>query len=151
MQIQENIEYNVKDLLQTVLDTMKRLYYAENVACPKTRELKRAAERYGVRTVYGNYNFISAVKNRSAWLTVHIGSPKVLQRQLNQKQKEILKDAPKTVELVHEYVKRTPFVCVQRTMGDNRYFNPHCTLYVSVHRKEMIRLAYMFGQSLLPL
>lgn len=150
MQIQENIEYDVKGLLQTVLDVMKRLRYAENVACPKSRELKRAAERYGVRTVYGNYNFMSAVKNRSAWLTVHIGSPKVLQHQLNQKQKEILKDAPKTVELVHEYVKRTPFVCVQRTMGDNRYFNPHCTLYVSVHRKEMIRLVYMVGQTLFP-
>ena len=129
---------------------MKRLRYAENVACPKTIELKRAAEQYGVRTVYGNYNFISAVKNRSACLTVHIGSQKVLQRQLNQKQKKILKDAPKTVELVHEYVKSAPFVCVQRTMGNNRYFNPHCTLYVSVQQKEMIRLAHMVGQALFP-
>lgn len=130
MQIQESIECNVEGLLQTVLDTMNRLRYAENVACPKTTEIKRAAERYGVRTVYGNYNFISAVRNRSACLAVHIGSPKVFQRQLNQKQKEILKDAPKTVELVHEYVKRTPLVCVQRTMGDNRCFNPHCTLCI---------------------
>jgi phosphoenolpyruvate carboxykinase (ATP) len=129
---------------------MKRLRYAENVAYPNTGELKRAAERYGVRTVYGNYSFASAVKNRSALLTVHIGSPKVLQRQLNQKQNEILKDAPKTVELVHEYVKRTPLVCIQRTMGDNRCFNPHCTFYVSVYQKEMIRLAYMVGQSLFP-
>ena len=148
MQIQENIEYYVKALLQTVLDTMKTLRHNDNVAYPNPIELRRTAERYGVRTVYGNYNFVSTVKNRSAWLTVYIGSPKVLQRQVDQKQKEILRNAPKTVELVNEYVKRAPLVCVERTMGNNSYFNPHCTLYVSVHRKEMIRLAYMVGQTL---
>ena len=148
MQIQENIEYDVKALLQTVLDTMKTLRHNDNVAYPNPIELRRTAERYGVRTVYGNYNFVSTVKNRSAWLTVYIGSPKVLQRQVDQKQKEILRNAPKTVELVNEYVKRAPLVCVERTMGNNSYFNPHCTLYVPVHRKEMIRLAYMVGQTL---
>ncbi|MFP3985030.1 MAG: hypothetical protein ACLFU9_03555, partial [Candidatus Bathyarchaeia archaeon] len=80
------------------------------------------AERYGVRTVYGNYNFVSTVKNRSAWLTVYLGSSKVLQRQSTQKQQEILRDAPKTVELVHGYVKKAPLTCVERTMGDNPYF-----------------------------
>ena len=148
MQIQENIEYDVKALLQTVLDTMKTLRHNDNVAYPNPIELRRTAERYGVRTVYGNYNFVSTVKNRSAWLTVYIGSPKMLQRQVDQKQKEILRNAPKTVELVNEYVKRAPLVCVERTMGNNSYFNPQCTLYVSVHRKEMIRLAYMVGQTL---
>lgn len=148
MQIQENIEYDVKALLQTVLDTIKTLRHNDNVAYPNPIELRRTAERYGVRTVYGNYNFVSTVKNRSAWLTVYIGSPKVLQCQVDQKQKEILRNAPKTVELVNEYVKRAPLVCVERTMGNNSYFNPHCTLYVSVHRKEMIRLAYMVGQTL---
>jgi len=148
VQIQENIEYDVKALLQTVLDTMKTLRHNDNVAYPNPIELRRTAERYCVRTVYDNYNFVSTVKNRSAWLTVYIGSPKVLQRQVDQKQKEILRNAPKTVELVNEYVKRAPLVCVERTMGNNSYFNPHCTLYVSVHRKEMIRLAYMVGQTL---
>ena len=127
---------------------MKTLRHNDNVAYPNPIELRRTAERYGVRTVYDNYNFVSTVKNRSAWLTVYIGSPKVLQRQVDQKQKEILRNAPKTVELVNEYVKRAPLVCVERTMGNNSYFNPHCTLYVSVHRKEMIRLAYMVGQTL---
>jgi phosphoenolpyruvate carboxykinase (ATP) len=139
--MQEIIYYNVETLLESVLDTMKSLRYGDNVTHPKPQELRRTAERYGVRTVYGNYNFVSTVKNRSAWLTVYVGSPKVLQHQLNQRQKEILSNTSKTVELIHNYVKRTPLVCVERTMGDNPYFNPHCTLYVSVHRKEMIRLA----------
>ncbi len=150
MQIQEDIGCDAKALVQTVLDAMKTLRLAENVAYPNPKELRQTAERYGVRTVYGNYNFVSTVKNRSAWLTVYLGSKKVLQRQLNQRQKEILTDAPRTVDSVHKYVERTPLVCVERTMGNNPYFNPHCTLYVSVHRKEMIRLAYMVGQTLFP-
>jgi len=148
MQSQQIIEYDVKKLLQEVLNTMKRLRHADNVAHPTPTELRRTAEQYGVRTVYGNYNFVSTVKNRSTWLTVYVGSQRVLQPQLNQKQKEILRDVPKTVKLLHEYVKRASLVCVERTMGDNPYFNPHCTLYVSIHRREMIRLAYMVGQTL---
>ena len=151
MQTQEIKEYDVKPILQTVLDTMKSLRHADNVEHTKSGELRRTAEKYGVRTVYGNYNFVSTVKNRSAGLTVYVGSPKVHQHQLNNRQKEILRDVPKTLELVHAYVKKNPLVCVERTMGDNPYFNPHCTLYVSVHRKEMIRLAYMVGQTLFPL
>ena len=151
MQTQEIIEYDVKSLLKKVLDTMKNLRHADNVEHPGAKDLRRTAERFGVRTVYGNYNFVSTVKNRSAGLTVYVGNPKVLQRQLNNRQKEILRDVPITVELVHEYLKKAPLVCVQRTMCDNSYFNPHCTLYVSVHRREMIRLAYMVGQTLFPL
>jgi len=149
--MQEITNYDVETLLESVLNTMKSLRYGDNVAHPKPQELRRIAEKYGVRTVYGNYNFVSTVKNRSAWLTVHVGSPKVLQHQLNQRQKEILSNASKTVECIHNYIKKTPLVCVERTMGGNPCFNPQCTLYVSVHRKEMIRLAYMVGQTLFPL
>jgi len=149
-QVQENVEYDVKKLLQTVLATMKNLHEAENVTYPTSGELRRITEHFGAKTVYGNYNFVSTVKNRSAWLTVYAGSTKVQQTQLNQRQKEILRDAKSTVELVHQYLKKAPLVCVERTMGENPHFNPHCTLYVSVHRKEMIRLAYMVGQTLFP-
>jgi phosphoenolpyruvate carboxykinase (ATP) len=150
MQSQQIVEYDVEKLLREVLDTVKRLRYADNVDHPTPAKLRKTAEQYGVRTVYGNYNFVSSVKNRSAWLTVYVGSQKVLQRQLNQRQREILRDAPKTVELVHEYLRKAPLVCVEMTMGDNPYFNPHCTLYVSVHRKEMVRLAYMVERTLFP-
>nr|MDO8097784.1 phosphoenolpyruvate carboxykinase [Candidatus Njordarchaeota archaeon] len=150
-QTSECPQYDMKALLETVLDTMKSLRHSGNVTSPTPEELRQTAERYGVRTVYGSYNFVSTVKNRSAWLTVYIGSPKVLQRQPNQRQKDALRDASKTVESVHKYLKRAPLVCVERTMGDNPYFNPHCTLYVSVHRREMVRLAYMVGQTLFPL
>ncbi|KUO40307.1 MAG: hypothetical protein AVW06_02555 [Hadesarchaea archaeon DG-33-1] len=137
-------------MLKEVLKTVKKLYNQPNVAHPSPKEIRREAEKYGTRTKFGNYAFVSSVKNRSAGLTVYIGSPKVAQSRLNQRQKEIIRNAPRTVELVHQYFKRAPLVCVKRTMGDNPYFNPHCTLYVSVHRKEMARLAYMVGQTLFP-
>jgi phosphoenolpyruvate carboxykinase (ATP) len=148
MQVQNIVENDVEYLLQTVLETMKDLRHRDNVFHPTPMELRKMAERYGIRTVYGNYNFVSTVKNRSAWLTVHVGSQKVLQKRLNQRQEEILRNASKTVELIHKYSKNAPLVCVERTMGENTNFNPHCTYYVSVHRPEMVRLAYMVGQTL---
>jgi phosphoenolpyruvate carboxykinase (ATP) len=138
-------------LLEKVLDFVKSLRVADNVAHPGEEELKRKAERFGVRTVFGNYNFVSTVKNRSAWLTVYVGGPEVIQHQMNAKQQEILSKVSETIEAVHDYVRRAPVVCVERTMSENPIFNPHCTLFVSVHRKEMIRLAYMVGQTLFPL
>jgi phosphoenolpyruvate carboxykinase (ATP) len=35
-------------------------------------------------------------------------------------------------------------------MGDNSDFSPRCTMYQSVHREEMVRLAYMVSQTLMP-
>jgi phosphoenolpyruvate carboxykinase (ATP) len=140
-----------QQLSEKVLGFVKDLKDADNVENRAAEDIRRRAEKFGVRTVYGNYNFVSTVKNRSAWLTVYIGSSKVLQKQPSEKQKEILKRAPETIENVHEYLKKCPIACVDMTMGDNPYFNPRCTLFVSVHRKEMIRLAYMVGQTLFPL
>jgi phosphoenolpyruvate carboxykinase (ATP) len=151
VQTQETIGQDVEALFRTVMDTVESLHHSDNVAYPSSKELRQLSEGYGVRTVYGNYNFVSTVKNRSACLTTYVGTSKVLQRRINPKQEEILRDVPETLDLICKYVKRAPFVCVESTMGENPYFNPHCTLYVSVHRKEMIRLAYMIGQTLFTL
>lgn len=137
--------------LNEVLDAVNGLYDRPNVTHSTLEEIRREAERYGTRTKFGNYDFVSSVKNRSAGQTVYIGSPKVAQTRLSQRQRELIRDAQKTIERVHQYFKNAPFVCVERTMGDNSYFNPRCSLYVSIHRKEMIRLAYMVEQTLFPL
>jgi phosphoenolpyruvate carboxykinase (ATP) len=142
---------HVDGLLSKVSDFVRELRHADNVAHPDAENLRKEAEKYGVRTVFGNYNFTSSVKNRSAWLTVYIGSSKVLQPHPIQKQIEILRKAADTVDSVHAYIKSAPLVCTERTMGENQTFNPRCILFVSVHRKEMVRLAYMVGQTLFPL
>ena len=119
-----------------------------NVEHPKPQELRRLAEQYGTRTKFGNYNFVSTVKNRSAGLTIYMGGPKVLQTKTSARQKELLKNLPRTFAELSNYVKKAPFYCVERTMGLNDEFSPRCSLYVSVHREEMVRLAHMVGQTL---
>ncbi len=137
-------------ILGGVESEVKSLHNRKNVSHPAPEEVRKEAEKFGTRTCFGNYNFVSTVKNRSAGVTVYIGSEKVAQPSLNHRQKEIIKNLPATLDAVHEYMKRAPFVCVERTMGDNSVFSPHCILYVSVARKEMIRLAYMVSQTLFP-
>jgi phosphoenolpyruvate carboxykinase (ATP) len=147
---QQVMEHYIQVPLEEISAFIETLRVAENVAYPTSEELRREAAKFGVKTVYGNYNFVSTIKNRSAWLTVYVGSPKVIKRTLSPRQEEILKNARRTIELVNSYVRRTSMICVERTMCENPYFNPHCTLFVSVHRKEMVRLAYMVGQTLFP-
>jgi len=136
--------------LQSVGKTMAKLFESKNVAHPDAEALRAMAVEYGTKTKFGNYNFVSSVKHRSADLTVAVGSQRVMVAKLNDRQKQILKNLPKTLQNVHDYVQKAPFVCVQRTMGQNDIFMPTCRLFVSTHRKEMLRLAYMVGETLLP-
>jgi len=53
----------LKEPVDGILDFVKNLRAADNVAHPSAEELNRMAERFGVRTVYGNYNFSSAVSS----------------------------------------------------------------------------------------
>jgi len=139
-----------QDLLAQVRRAIDALPGQPNVSSPSPEELRMEAERFGLKTRFGNYNFVSTIKNRSAALTVYLGSPGVATAKLTQKRKEIIEDAPKTIALVHEYLKKAPLVRVSATMGDNDSFSPHCTLYVSTYRREMVRLAHMVGQTLFP-
>ncbi len=133
-----------------VKDTMEQLEGSRNVMRPEIDELRSMAYEHGTKTKFDNYSFVSTVKNRSAPLTVSIGSKEVMSTKLNDKQKRILRNLPKTLKDVHDYVKKAPFVCVERDMGDNDSFTPTCRLYISTQRREMIRLAYMVSQGLPP-
>lgn len=129
---------------------VRQLAPQPNVSHPTAEEVRSAAEAFGLRTRFDNYNFVSTIKNRSAGVTTYIGGPGVAHATLTQKRREILDGLPETVRLVHDYLKKAPFVCVEATMGDNDHFAPRCTLYVSVYRHEMIRLAHMVRQTLFP-
>jgi phosphoenolpyruvate carboxykinase (ATP) len=140
-------EYSLNHVQKSVED----LYKQESVSFPKAGGLRRAAERHGTRTKWGNYNFTSTVKNRSAGLTVYVGSDKVRQARLNKRQQEILSEVPKTIRAVGDYLKKAPFVCIDKQMGSNDCFTPHCRLYVSTTRPDSIHLGYMADKSLLDL
>jgi phosphoenolpyruvate carboxykinase (ATP) len=136
--------------LDEVKKAVNSLRKRSNVTFLDEKLVRSMAEEHGTKTNFGNYNFTSTVKNRSANLTVYVGSPAVQQKNLNPRQREILRNLPQTIAELHKYLERAPLVAVERTMGDNPIFTPHCTLYVSVQRKEMVRLAYMVSQTLFP-
>lgn len=134
--------------LEQVLVAVKKLPKQPNVERPNEALIRKQAEVFAQKTEFKNYNFVSTVKNRSANVTVYVGSEAVAQKGLNARQKEIIKNLPKTIENVLVYLKRAPFVYTANSMGDNPYFVPQCHLFVSTYRKEMIRLAYMVTRTL---
>lgn len=136
--------------LQQVAQAVDELGVSPNVVIPTAEEIKIQAENHGFRTKFGNYNFTSTVKNRSAGFTVYVGGPSVTQERMTQKRREIIRNLPDTLRLAHEYFRKAPLIRVEATMGCNASFTPQCSLYVSTYRKENIRLSHMIGRTLFP-
>jgi phosphoenolpyruvate carboxykinase (ATP) len=147
----KRIKVEVPDLnLSAILKMVQGMKVQFNTEHYPPHVVRRMAENFGSRTKFGNYNFASTVKNRNAGLTIVAGSDEVLQRNISSRQQELIKNLPRTFKALEAYINRSPFICVQGTMGDNDEFAPRCTMYQSVHREEMVRLAYMVSQTLLP-
>src|SRR3970282_594157 len=123
---------------------------APNVINSTDWTLRRSAERFAAFTKFGNVAVHSTVKNRSAKETVYVGSAAVRLKTLNPQQTEIMNNLPNTLASVEEYIKRAPFVRINRMMGNNDEFSPNCNFFVSIQRPEMIRLAYMTWATLFP-
>lgn len=130
--------------LTTFLTVVEALAGQPNVTRPTDAQLREQAERYGTRTEFGNYAFQTMVKNRSAGVTVYVGSPAVSLPALSPRQQELLARVPQTLDAVARYLTKAPLVCVERSMGDNPAFVPFCRTFVSVARPEMVRIAYMW-------
>lgn len=137
-------QLNMEEIRQEV----ENLYQRTNVKKLPPDKVRKMVEKYGTKTIFNNYNFVSTVKNRSAGLTITVGSPEVVQYEMSTKQKELMKELPKTMKDILQYIKNAPLICTECTMGDNPDFTPKCTLFLSVHRGEMIRLAHMVNQTL---
>ena len=129
---------------------IEQLRDQDNVARPDGEQLRRMAEPHGNRTEFGSVNYSSSVRNRSKAQTVIVGAPEVMEpeERLTADQKRILRNLPDTLAKVHSYLQHAPIVCAARSMGQNRELAPHCTIYVSTHRKDCIRLPYMWYQIL---
>ena len=136
------------EYIETLKDTIEDLYNRNNVIHPADWELRQMAENMGTLTEFGNVNFSTSVRNRSSAVTVYIGSEKVQQESISERQKAIIANAPETIKKVNEYIKTAPLVCVEQFTGHNELFNPHCRLYVSMHRKDCIRIPFMWSNTL---
>lgn len=133
-----------------LLSDLKSFYGKPNVRRLSDHDLREAAQRYGTRTLFGNYAFHTLVKNRSAGVTVVVGPPETQIFNPSAKQQELLRKIPDTLAAVRHYLGKAPFVCVERTLGQNPDFTPACRTYVSVARPETIRIGYMWGCQLFP-
>ncbi len=129
---------------RSILSDVEALFLQPNVRHPSDAQLRAEAQRYGTQTKFSNYAFHTMVKNRSAGVTLYVGPPEVGQGALTPKQQGLLARLPETLESVRRYLRQAPFVCAQRTIGDNDSFTPSCRTYVSIARPEMIRIAYMW-------
>lgn len=113
-------------------------------------EIRARAMEFGTPTVFGNTNWVSTVKNRSAALTVHLGSPSVRSSEPTSRKREIRKHAPETIRTLHRYIERAPLLRVDCRVGDNPDFAPECTMYLSQYRSETVRLAHKVLQTFFP-
>ncbi len=136
---------DIEHVRQEVMSFVRGLEHQPNVSHPAPEELRKTAEQSGILTEFGNYVFVSTVRNRSAGLTVYLGSPELMLPAPSKKQKAIIQNASKTIESVHEYLKKAPLICVKGTMGANPYFTPNCTMFLSTQRKDSARIAYMWS------
>jgi len=142
--------YLERALLNGIRQAIESLPGQPNICTLTTDEARRRAEEFGTPTAFGNYNYVSTVKNLSTALTVYLGSDKVETGVFTQKKRDIRKGAPQTVALVNSYLKDAPLVRIDCTMGEGGGFTPSCGLYVSTYRKESIRLAHLVGETLFP-
>ncbi len=118
----------------------------KNVVTLDTHELKQLAYNIGTITKDSSIVFYTAVRNRSAALTVYI--PDNLMDKKSKKQEEIIKNIPQTLKKLDEYFNKNKFLLTQRVMGENDEFTPICNFLVSLRKKEYARLAYMWGKTL---
>jgi len=139
----------VREIEAEAVKMVELLPLRPNVTRPDNETIRSEAQKYGTQTSFGNYNFASTVKNRSAALTVYLGGRDVEQKRLNEHQKRIVRNLPSTMIKLYEYLKHAPLVRAKRFMGKNRHFVPQCKLYLSVHRKDSIRLAHFFSGAML--
>jgi phosphoenolpyruvate carboxykinase (ATP) len=130
------------------LDLVKGLEGRSNVTTLDMKELEMAAAPYGHKTNSGSMGFFSNVRNRSATISVTFGSDRVQDKRRSEVQQHIADNLDPTLETLTEYLKNTPLICVKRTIGDNSAFNPKCTLFLSTRRKDNVRQAYLWANTL---
>lgn len=145
-----DIPFVEESLLDSVAKTVAGLPSQPNVRILSAEDIQALAQNVGTRTAFGSHNFVSTVKNRSAALTLTLGSDRVSPRTMTQKKRDIAKGVSETIRLLHSYLTKAPLVRVDFTVGACSSFAPRCTMYASVYRPEMVRLAHKILQSFFP-
>ncbi|MBO7392831.1 MAG: phosphoenolpyruvate carboxykinase (ATP) [Abditibacteriota bacterium] len=136
-------------MFETVSNLLKELPDYPNVIRMSEEEIARAAAEVGIPTRYGSRAYAGGVKNRTSALTVAIGSKGQI-AQSTRKKRDLRKSAEDILASVAEYMKKVPILRVDAAMGANDTFAPRCVMYLSLYRRDSVRLAHMVLSNLFP-
>jgi phosphoenolpyruvate carboxykinase (ATP) len=140
-------KYDV-DAYRRFAENLKAAVQGKNVREVTVKEARKVAAPFAVRTRQGSLCWRSAVSSRMAQKTVYLGSESVRQAKLNPSQTAIVESAPEMLHKVLQLVQALPMVKIRRRMGENKEFNPRCTLYCSVADPKNYRLPACWGTTL---
>jgi phosphoenolpyruvate carboxykinase (ATP) len=110
--------------------------------------LEPRAKATGVKTKFGSYGWRSVMSSRIAPKTVYLGSENVRLTQPSELQKTLIAKSPDELEKVLHLLRTLPFYHIRRQIGENKYYNPLCNLYVSAADLINYRLGYMWGTTM---
>ena len=130
------------------LDFVNTLDGRSNVAAMELGELASLARPFGRPTEHGGLAFSSTVRNRNAKQSVVVGDERTRERSPTEVQKAILAKLDSTLGRLRRYLEKAPLICVKRTIGANGGFNPKCTLYLSTQRRDNVRQAFLWANTL---
>jgi phosphoenolpyruvate carboxykinase (ATP) len=130
------------------VDNLLPILKGNNVRNTSLDDLREPAIKTASRTKFGSYGWRATVSSRIAPRTVYLGGPDVRLPRLTDLQKNLVANAPEELHNVLHFMRTMPFVRLTRQMGNNREYNPLCSLYTSVADLKNYRIPYMWGHTL---
>ncbi len=137
-----------EDAYRKFAEELPRALEGPNIQTVDMAWLEPRAKATGVRTKFGSYGWRSVMSSRIAPKTVYLGSENVRLPRPSEHQKSLIAKSPEELDKVLHLLRTLPFYHVQRQMGENKYYNPICNLYVSSADLINHRLGYMWGTTL---
>jgi phosphoenolpyruvate carboxykinase (ATP) len=143
----ENHIYNV-DAYRKFSEELPRAFEGPNIKTVDHSWLEPRAKATGVKTKFGSYGWRSVMSSRIAPKTVYLGSESVRLPRPSEHQKNLIAKSPDELDKVLHLLRTLPFYHIRRQMGENKYYNPICNLYVSSADLINYRLGFMWGTTL---
>jgi phosphoenolpyruvate carboxykinase (ATP) len=143
----DNHIYN-EDAYKKFSEELPRALEGPNIKSVDLAWLEPRAKATGVKTKFGSYGWRATISSRIAPKTVCLGGKDVRLTQPSEQQKALIAKSPDELDKVLHLLRSLPFYHIRRQMGENKYYNPLCNLYVSAADLINYRLGYMWGTTL---
>ena len=132
----------------TFFDFVKTLKGNANVSLMNLADLAAASKSTSRETTHGGQAFFSNIRNRSGKQSLVVGNERIQGKNLSAYQKSMLSKLDITLAALRKYLDKVPLICVERTIGSNETFNPKCVLFLSTQRRDNVRQAFLWANTL---